>query len=75
MSNWESFSQVVKQRRSVRGYTDEQISAEKLEQIFALAQQAPSNCNTQPWQVGVVSGAATQKNEASLDRCHVAGPI
>ncbi len=44
-------------RRSVRGYLDKEVSQETLDRIFAIAQQAPSNCNVQPWKVYVASGA------------------
>jgi nitroreductase len=39
-----------------------------LEQIFALAQRAPSNCNVQPWQTLVVSGE--QKDALSQALVH-----
>lgn len=44
-------------RRSVRGYLDKAVPAETLQRIFEIAQQAPSNCNVQPWKVYVASGA------------------
>jgi hypothetical protein len=50
------FDDVVTSRRSVRGFTDQQIPRERLEDVFALAQRAPSNCNVQPWRVFVASG-------------------
>lgn len=43
-------------RRSVRGFLDKPVSPEVLERIFTIAQQAPSNCNVQPWKVYVASG-------------------
>lgn len=47
---------VIAQRRSVRGYLPDEIPEATLREIFALAQQAPSNCNIQPWITHVVSG-------------------
>ena len=44
-------------RRSVRGYLDKEVPAPLLHRIFQIAQQAPSNCNVQPWKVYVASGA------------------
>ncbi len=44
-------------RRSVRGFLDREVPAEVMQRIFAIAQQAPSNCNVQPWKVYVASGA------------------
>ena len=43
-------------RRSVRGYLDKEVPQETLNRIFEIAQQAPSNCNVQPWNVYVASG-------------------
>ncbi len=43
-------------RRSVRGYLDKEVPQEVLNRIFAIAQQAPSNCNVQPWKAYVASG-------------------
>ncbi len=51
-----SLEQAIKSRRSVRGYLDKEVPEDVLQSIFALAQQAPSNCNVQPWKVYVASG-------------------
>lgn len=61
----EAFGCVVKSRRSVRGFLPRPIDSLTLQQIFELAQCAPSNCNTQPWAAHVVSGEKTAvlKNE------------
>ncbi len=48
--------EAIYQRRSVRGYLDKQVPQDVLDRIFEIAQQAPSNCNVQPWQVYVASG-------------------
>lgn len=55
------FAEVVERRRSIRGFLPEPVPADKLREIFALAQRAPSNCNTQPWLVTVVSGARCER--------------
>lgn len=44
-------------RRSVRGFLDKPVPQEVMNRIFEIAQQAPSNCNVQPWKVYVASGA------------------
>lgn len=51
----------LKNRVSVRAYLDKPVPEEVLRKIFADAQLSPSNCNVQPWQLYVVSGA--QKDE------------
>jgi len=59
-------SDAIKQRRSVRAYLDKQIEPKVLEEIFLEAQDSPSNCNTQPWHVVVVSGEARDKIEKAM---------
>ena len=54
----EAFKAVVNARRSVRAFTDQPVPRAIQEEIFTLASTAPSNCNTQPWQVYVASGEA-----------------
>jgi nitroreductase len=51
------FDEVVRTRRSVRGFLNRPVPREILDEVFALAQRAPSNCNVQPWRVFVASGA------------------
>jgi hypothetical protein len=51
----------VRQRRSVRAFQPREVPQATLDEIFALAQLAPSNCNTQPWTVHVASGASVQR--------------
>lgn len=53
-----SIADAIANRRSVRGFLQQDVPPEILRAIFQLAQQAPSNCNTQPWTVHVVSGTA-----------------
>lgn len=52
----DAFELVARERRSVRAFKPDAVPTAKLKKIFTLAQTAPSNCNTQPWQVHVVSG-------------------
>jgi nitroreductase len=48
------FFQVIKDRRSVRKYTDEKVSEDDLRLIMESARQAPSGENAQPWRFIVV---------------------
>jgi hypothetical protein len=52
-----SVAEAIRQRRSVRAFQAREVPEATLRDIFSLAQWAPSNCNTQPWVVRVVSGA------------------
>lgn len=62
-------------RRSVRGFTSQRVPAEKLRQIFELAQRAPSNCNIQPWRVFVATGAVRDRiRQALLEQAKLGTP-
>ena len=49
------FFDVLKNRRSIRLYTDEDIPTTNVELILEAAMLAPSACNTRPWEFYVVS--------------------
>lgn len=51
-----SLEQAIRERRSVRGFLPDPVPRDTLEEVFSLAQLAPSNCNIQPWKVLVASG-------------------
>ena len=61
-----SLAEIIHKRRSVRGFLPQALDAALLREIFAVAQRAPSNCNVQPWQVHVVSGAACEALRTEL---------
>ena len=48
--------QAINERRSIRGFTDQPVSKELLEEIIELANRAPSSMNTQPWHLHVLTG-------------------
>lgn len=50
------FATTVKNRRSVRQYLPAPVAPEVIETILEAAQRTPSNSNTQPWQVHILSG-------------------
>lgn len=52
------FDTILHNRRSVRGYLPQPLDRALIAEVFTLAASAPSNCNVQPWQVHVASGAA-----------------
>jgi len=51
-----SLVEAIFARRSVRGFLDKEVPRQTLNRLFEIAQQAPSNCNVQPWKVYVASG-------------------
>jgi nitroreductase len=58
--------EAILQRRSVRGFLPDEVPQRTLDEVFAIAQRAPSNCNVQPWMPHVVSGAALHRLRTAL---------
>lgn len=58
----------IRQRRSVRAFQPREVPESTLHEIFSQAQWAPSNCNTQPWVVHVVSGARCDRLRQRLQQ-------
>jgi nitroreductase len=56
----------IVERRSVRGFLPKPVPRDVLEEVLALAQRAPSNCNVQPWRVYIASGATLERLRAAL---------
>lgn len=52
----QDFDLLNQQRYACRAFTQQRIDQEVLQHIFTVANQAPSNCNTQPWHTAVISG-------------------
>lgn len=51
-----SFHDLVRLRHSSRGFLPKAVPHEAIVRILQDAQQSPSNCNMQPWNVHIVSG-------------------
>jgi hypothetical protein len=67
-----SLDEAIRQRRSVRGFLPTEAPESTLREVFELAQQAPSNCNVQPWVPHVVSGEALRRLRDGLVAAAVA---
>ena len=50
------FSELIRARKSIRGYLPKPVLREVIEEIIEVAKWAPSSMNTQPWHVHVVTG-------------------
>lgn len=61
-----SYSEVVRLRHSVRGFLPTEIPDMVLTEIIEEAQLTPSNCNTQPWCVHIVSGEKRKELSSAL---------
>jgi nitroreductase len=52
-----SLTEILNSRYSVRAFKKDPVDSDILQDVFTAAQRSPSNCNVQPWQTYVVSGA------------------
>lgn len=66
LSTADLFSTLVHQRRSVRAFRPDPLPKSTIEHLLTLASQAPSNANTQPWRVEIVSGESRDRLSAAL---------
>jgi len=69
------FRKIVSERRSMRDFKPNPVPQEIIEAVFSSAQRAPSNCNTQPWFVHVVTGDVLEQLRAELPAKFAAGEI
>lgn len=61
-----SFEDTVRARRSIRHFRSEPVPGALIDEVLEDAQFSPSNCNTQPWNVHIVSGAARNALSSAL---------
>ncbi|MCZ8379828.1 nitroreductase [Mycobacterium sp. CPCC 205372] len=69
----ESVDRVIRSRRATRAFRSDEVPPDTMRAVFELAGHAPSNSNTQPWRVEVVSGAARDRLADALVAAHAAG--
>jgi nitroreductase len=67
------FDEVVKGRRSIRGYRPERPPKALIREIIELAMRAPSSLNTQPWNFYVVAGEPLDRIRAGNTQRNLAG--
>jgi nitroreductase len=51
------FEELVRTRRSIRGYRADPVPRDVIDEIISVAKGAPSSMNSQPWHVHVLTGA------------------
>ena len=71
----EAVGQTVAARHSCRAFLPTEVPAEQIRDIFTLAQHTPSWCNTQPWQVNLLSGPASAEFAALLKAQASSDPV
>jgi nitroreductase len=67
------FDDIVTSRHSLRAFLPQSVDDATLENIFSVAQHAPSNCNTQPWIVHVASGEAVKTLRSEMPERFMSG--
>ena len=71
----QNFNSVVEQRRSLRAFLPDPVPQSVMDDIFSHALRAPSNCNTQPWFVHVVTGEKLEQLREMLPQAFMAGDV
>ena len=56
-----NFLELVKTRRSVRGYLSREVERDKIDYILECARMAPSAVNFQPWRFYIAASAASRE--------------
>ncbi|MBF3851516.1 nitroreductase [Burkholderia pseudomallei] len=69
----EAFQDLVRSRYSIRDFQSEPVPLETIREVVEDARWTPSNCNTQPWQVHIVSGAKRDELSKALIAANAAG--
>ncbi|MFP6806388.1 MAG: nitroreductase [Pseudomonadales bacterium] len=67
------FEDVVKGRRSIRGYKPDAVPQKVIEEVIELATRSPSSMNTQPWHFYVVTGEPLEKIRKGNTELNLAG--
>lgn len=71
-----SFEKLLNRRFSCRGFRPDLVERPTIDRLLRLAQRTPSWCNTQPWQVTVMSGTATKRfSDALTERATSGAPM
>jgi nitroreductase len=68
-----NFDDLVRDRRSIRGYKKDPVPQALLEEVIELAVGAPSSMNTQPWHLHVVTGEPLDRIRAGNTERMLAG--
>ncbi|MGW3976282.1 nitroreductase [Streptomyces mirabilis] len=68
-----SFAEAVRVRHSVRAFLPDPLSPAQIRSVLDDARMTPSNCNTQPWQIHIVSGQQRDLLSKELLQAEAAG--
>jgi nitroreductase len=62
----EALNRILTERFTCRQFRPDPVAATTIERLLRLAQRTPSWCNTQPWQLHITEGAATERLRTEL---------
>ena len=68
--DYESFLELVKKRRTIRGFKQDPIPDEYVENIIEAARWAPSGANSQPWEFIVIKDKGTKDTIVDILKYH-----
>ncbi len=66
----ESLLDLIRQRRTIRRFTDASVADEQIDALVELAMCAPTRLNRQPWHFVVIRDKVMQRSLAELLRIH-----
>lgn len=66
----ENLLDVIRKRRTVRKFTDDDVSEKQVETLLEMAMCAPSRLNRQPWHFVTIRDKELQRQLADLLRIH-----
>jgi nitroreductase len=61
---------VIRKRRTIRKFTDQEVSQEQIELLLEMGMYAPNRLNRQPWHFIVIQDKRKQKEFADFLRVH-----
>lgn len=61
-----TLARLIGERHSCRGYLSDAVPTARIREMLRMAQGAASWCNSQPWEVVVTEGEATERFRAAL---------
>ena len=61
-----SVTEAIQTQRTIRAFKDEPVAEGVMREVLDLARLAPSNSNTQPWRIDIVSGDARQRLQEAI---------
>jgi nitroreductase len=67
------FDEVIRSRRSIRGFLDTPVPRALIAEVLELAMRAPTSMNTQPWHFHVVAGEVLDRIRAGNVERNLAG--